>query len=107
MQAKPNHLVRFHLDQTQFPCRGQYFRARDGDSLSAELLTDIAFDKSAPATETIFSSGQNLLLEFSSELTASEDSCIGGFLGHASMFRKHYQFIYKLDVTYVSLFILF
>jgi hypothetical protein len=82
-------VIRLHLDQTQFRCPGQYFRARDGDSRSAELLTDIAFDKNAPATRTIFSSGQSLLLEFfSDELTASGDSCVGGFLGHASIFRK-------------------
>lgn len=82
-------MIRLHLDQTQFPCPGQYLRVRDGDSLSADLLTDIAFDKSTPATGTIFSSGQNLLLEFfSDELTASGGSCVGGFLGHASMFGK-------------------
>ncbi|KAG5323137.1 SSPO protein, partial [Acromyrmex heyeri] len=63
LQAKSNYIIRLHLDQTQFPCPGQYFRARDGDSLSAELLTDIAFDKSALATGTIYSSGQNLLLD--------------------------------------------
>ncbi|XP_032671721.1 uncharacterized protein LOC116844362 isoform X3 [Odontomachus brunneus] len=92
LQTKPDYVIRLHLDQTQFPCPGQYFRARDGDSLSADLLTDIAFDKSAPATGTIFSSGQNLLLEFfSDELTASGDSCVGGFLGHASMFHKLYE----------------
>lgn len=84
-------MIRLHLDQTQFRCPGQYFRARDGDSLNADLLTDIAFDKSAPAT--IFSTGQNLLLEFfSDELTASGDSCVGGFLGHASMFRKRHRY---------------
>ncbi|XP_072764164.1 uncharacterized protein Gogo isoform X3 [Anoplolepis gracilipes] len=92
LQAKSNYVIRLQLDQTQFPCPGQYFRARDGDSRSAELLTDIAFDKSAPATGTIFSSGQNLLLEFfSDESTASGDSCVGGFLGHASMFQKLYE----------------
>ncbi|CAL1681661.1 unnamed protein product [Lasius platythorax] len=92
LQAKSDYVIRLHLDQTQFPCPGQYFRARDGDSRSAELLTDIAFDKSAPATGTIFSSGQNLLLEFfSDESTASGDSCVGGFLGHASMFQKLYE----------------
>lgn len=87
-------MIRLHLDQTQFPCPGQYFRARDGDSLSAELLTDVAFDKGAPATGTIFSSGQSLLLEFfSDEHTASGESCVGGFLGHASTFRKRYNLI--------------
>ncbi|GAB1859485.1 Acetylcholine receptor subunit alpha-like 2 [Camponotus japonicus] len=92
LQAKSDYVIRLHLDQTQFPCPGQYFRIRDGDSRSAELLTDIAFDKSAPATGTIFSSGQNLLLEFfSDESTASGDSCVGGFLGHASMFKKLYE----------------
>ncbi|XP_014468051.1 PREDICTED: uncharacterized protein LOC106740996 isoform X2 [Dinoponera quadriceps] len=92
LQAKSDYVVRLHLDQTQFPCPGQYFRARDGDSLSADLLTDIAFDKSTPPTGTIFSSGQNLLLEFFSDgLTASGDSCVGGFLGHASMFQKLYE----------------
>ncbi|XP_011869419.1 PREDICTED: uncharacterized protein LOC105562883 isoform X2 [Vollenhovia emeryi] len=91
LQAKSDYVVRLHLDQTQFPCPGQYFRARDGDSLSAELLTDIAFDKGAPVTGTIFSSGQSLLLEFfSDEHTASGDSCVGGFLGHASTFQKLY-----------------
>ncbi|XP_012054704.1 PREDICTED: uncharacterized protein LOC105617761 [Atta cephalotes] len=92
LQAKSNYIIRLHLDQTQFPCPGQYFRARDGDSLSAELLTDIAFDKGAFATGTIFSSGQNLLLEFfSDEHTALGDSCVGGFLGHASIFQKLYE----------------
>ncbi|EGI58243.1 hypothetical protein G5I_13677 [Acromyrmex echinatior] len=92
LQAKSNYIIRLHLDQTQFPCPGQYFRARDGDSLSAELLTDIAFDKSALAIGTIYSSGQNLLLEFfSDEHTASGDSCVGGFLGHASIFQKLYE----------------
>ncbi|XP_012541102.1 uncharacterized protein LOC105839373 isoform X2 [Monomorium pharaonis] len=92
LQAKLDYVIRLHLDQTQFPCPGQYFRARDGDSLSAELLTDIAFDKGAPATGTIFSSGQSLLLEFfSDEHTASGDSCVGGFLGHASAFQKLYE----------------
>ncbi|KAM0731380.1 SCO-spondin [Formica fusca] len=91
LQAKSDYVIRLHLDQTQFRCPGQYFRARDGDSRSAELLTDIAFDKSGP-TGTIFSSGQNLLLEFfSDESTASGDSCVGGFLGHASMFQKLYE----------------
>ncbi|KAH0951561.1 hypothetical protein HN011_005593 [Eciton burchellii] len=90
LQAKADYVIRLHLDQTQFRCPGQYFRARDGDSRSAELLTDIAFDKNAPATRTIFSSGQSLLLEFfSDELTASGDSCVGGFLGHASIFQKY------------------
>ncbi|KAL6255317.1 hypothetical protein P5V15_013657 [Pogonomyrmex californicus] len=92
LQAKSDYVIRLHLDQTQFRCPGQYFRARDGDSLSAELLTDIAFDKGAPATGTIFSSGESLLLEFfSDEHAASADSCVGGFLGHASMFRKLYE----------------
>ncbi|XP_011690757.1 PREDICTED: uncharacterized protein LOC105451785 [Wasmannia auropunctata] len=92
LQAKSDHIIRLHLDQTQFPCPGQYFRARDGDSLSAELLTDIAFDKSAPTTGTIVSSGQSLLLEFfSDEHTASGDSCEGGFLGHANTFEKLYE----------------
>ncbi|EFN76017.1 hypothetical protein EAI_16120 [Harpegnathos saltator] len=92
LQAKSDYVIRLHLDQTQLPCPGQYFRARDGDSLSADLLTDIAFDKSAPATGTIYSSGQSLLLEFfSGELIASGDSCVGGFLGHASMFHKLYE----------------
>ncbi|XP_077267497.1 thrombospondin-1 like protein golden goal isoform X2 [Temnothorax americanus] len=92
LQAKSDYIIRLHLDQTQFPCPGQYFRARDGDSLSAELLTDIAFDKVAPVTGTIFSSGQSLLLEFfSDEHTASGNSCVGGFLGHASTFQKLYE----------------
>ncbi|XP_025991636.1 uncharacterized protein LOC105203875 isoform X2 [Solenopsis invicta] len=92
LQAKSDYVIRLHLDQTQFPCPGQYFRVRDGDSLSAELLTDIAYNKGAPATGTIFSSGQSLLLEFSSdEHTASGDSCVGGFLGHASVFHKLYE----------------
>ncbi|XP_024893333.1 uncharacterized protein LOC112468411 isoform X1 [Temnothorax curvispinosus] len=92
LQAKSDYIIRLHLDQTQFPCPGQYFRARDGDSLSAELLTDIAFDKVAPVTGTIFSSGQSLLLEFfSDEHIASGNSCVGGFLGHASTFQKLYE----------------
>ncbi|KAL0109016.1 hypothetical protein PUN28_014247 [Cardiocondyla obscurior] len=92
LQAKSDYIIKLHLDQTQFPCPGQYFRARDGDSLSAELLTDITFDKNTPVTGTIFSSGQSLLLEFfSDEHTASGDACVGGFLGHASTFQKLYE----------------
>lgn len=83
-QTRPNFVVRLHVDQAQFPCPGQYFRVRDGDSLSADLLTDIAFDKSLPPTRTVISTGEHLLLEFSSdEITAAGESCVGGFLAHA------------------------
>ncbi|XP_043281584.1 uncharacterized protein gogo isoform X2 [Venturia canescens] len=89
VQAQPDSVVRLHLDQTRFPCPGQYVRARDGDSLSAELLADISCDKSAPESGTIVSTESNLLLEFfSDEITAAGESCIGGFLAHASTLPK-------------------
>ncbi|XP_014612298.1 PREDICTED: uncharacterized protein LOC106791281 isoform X3 [Polistes canadensis] len=89
VEARQNFLVRLHVDQAQFPCPGQYFRVRDGDSLSANLLTDIAFDKSLPSTRTIISTGVHLLLEFfSDEITAAGESCVGGFLAHAVIIYK-------------------
>ncbi|XP_047370838.1 uncharacterized protein LOC124957701 isoform X4 [Vespa velutina] len=89
VEARPNFVVRLHVDQAQFPCPGQYFRVRDGDSLSADLLTDIAFDKSLPPTKTVISTGEHLLLEFSSdEITAAGESCVGGFLAHAVILYK-------------------
>ena len=82
-------MVRLHLDQAKLPCPGQYVRARDGDSLSAELLADVAFDRKEPATGTIVSSAQTLLLEFfSDEVMAEGESCVGGFLAHISMLCK-------------------
>ncbi|XP_015182052.1 PREDICTED: uncharacterized protein LOC107069332 isoform X1 [Polistes dominula] len=89
VEARQNFVVRLHVDQAQFPCPGQYFRVRDGDSLSANLLTDIAFDKSIPSTRTIISTGEHLLLEFfSDEITAAGESCVGGFLAHAVIIYK-------------------
>lgn len=88
IQTLPEFVVRLHLDQTRFPCPGQYVRVRDGDSLSAELLADIACDKNPPESGTIVSTEPNLLIEFfSDEITAAGESCIGGFLAHASTFR--------------------
>ena len=91
IQADPESVVKLHLDQTKFPCPGQYLRARNGDSLSAELLADIACDKNAPVSGTVVTSESNLLLEFfSDETTAAGESCIGGFLAHASTFREFF-----------------
>ncbi|KAI4489498.1 hypothetical protein M0802_011033 [Mischocyttarus mexicanus] len=89
VEARPNFVVRLHVDQARFPCPGQYFRVRDGDSLSANLLTDIAFDKSLPPTRTVISTGEHLLLEFfSDEITTAGESCVGGFLAHAVIIYK-------------------
>ncbi|OAD56642.1 SCO-spondin [Eufriesea mexicana] len=91
LQAQTNFVIGLHLDQLQFPCPGQYFRVRDGNSLNANLLIDIASDKMKFSTRTLISSGQNLLLEFfTDELTASGDACIGGFLAHAAVIEKKY-----------------
>ncbi|XP_076221898.1 thrombospondin-1 like protein golden goal isoform X2 [Nomia melanderi] len=91
LQARANFVIGLHLDQLQFPCPGQYFRVRDGNSLSADLLTDVASDKMQPTAKTLISTGENLLLEFfSDELTASGDACIGGFLAHAAILDKKY-----------------
>ncbi|KZC09359.1 PREDICTED: uncharacterized protein LOC107187597 [Dufourea novaeangliae] len=91
LQAHENFVIGLHLDQLQFPCPGQYFRVRDGNSLNADLLTDVASDKMQFTARTLISSGENLLLEFfSDELTASGDACIGGFLAHAAVLDKKY-----------------
>lgn len=90
LQTEPEYIVKLHFDQTKFPCTGQYVRARDGDSLSAELLADIAFDKNPPISGTIYSTEQSLLLEFfSDEMVVARSSCVGGFLAHATTFRKY------------------
>ncbi|XP_066582387.1 uncharacterized protein gogo [Prorops nasuta] len=92
LQARSSFVVRLHLDQAQFPCPGQYFRARDGDSLNADLLIDIAFDKNVQNSGTIFSTNENLLLEFfSDEVTATGESCIGGFLAHATTLHNSFM----------------
>ncbi|XP_020293454.1 uncharacterized protein LOC109859524 [Pseudomyrmex gracilis] len=92
LHAQSNYTIQLRLDQAQFPCPGQYLRARDGDSMNAELLMDIGYNKGETSTRTIVSSGQSLLLEFiSDELSAADEICAGGFLGHASMFHKMYE----------------
>ncbi|XP_057319380.1 uncharacterized protein LOC130663870 isoform X2 [Microplitis mediator] len=89
IQTESGSVVKLHFDQTKFPCSGQYVRARDGDSLSAELLADVAVDKNAPESGTVVSTGQSLLLEFfSDEIVVARTSCSGGFLAHASMLLK-------------------
>ncbi|XP_043261355.1 uncharacterized protein LOC122402545 [Colletes gigas] len=91
LQANTNFVIGLHLDQLQFPCLGQYFRVRDGNSLNADLLSDISSDKIQYTARTLISSRENLLLEFfSDELTASGDTCIGGFLVHAAVLDKKY-----------------
>ncbi|XP_033360315.1 uncharacterized protein LOC117239110 isoform X2 [Bombus vosnesenskii] len=91
LQAQANFIIGLHLDQLQFPCPGQYFRVRDGNSLNADLLIDVTYDKMQFTVKTLISSGQNLLLEFfSDELVASGDACIGGFLAHAAVLDKKY-----------------
>ncbi|XP_026675492.1 uncharacterized protein LOC108632393 isoform X2 [Ceratina calcarata] len=91
LQAETNFVIALHLDQLQFPCPGQYFRIRDGNSLNANLLVDVASDKMHRTVKTLISSGQNLLLEFfSDELTASGDACTGGFLAHAAVLDRKY-----------------
>ncbi|CAK9822132.1 SSPOP [Anthophora retusa] len=91
LQAQAHFVIGLHLDQLQFPCPGQYFRVRDGNSLNANLLIDVASDKIQHTAKTIISTGQNLLLEFfSDELTASGNVCIGGFLAHAAVLDKKY-----------------
>ncbi|XP_078041481.1 thrombospondin-1 like protein golden goal isoform X1 [Augochlora pura] len=91
LQANDNFVIGLHLDQLQFPCPGQYFRVRDGNSLNADLLTDVASDKIQLTSKTLISTGENLLLEFfSDELTASGDACIGGFLAHAAILEKKF-----------------
>ncbi|XP_071877325.1 thrombospondin-1 like protein golden goal isoform X2 [Bombus fervidus] len=91
LQAQANFIIGLHLDQLQFPCPGQYFRVRDGNSLNADLLIDVTYDKMQFTVKTLISSGQNLLLEFfSDELLASGDACIGGFLAHAAVLDKKY-----------------
>nr|CCQ71382.1 hypothetical protein CcPL8.018 [Cotesia congregata] len=87
IQTEPGSVVKLHFDQTKFPCSGQYVRARDGDSLSAELLADVAIDKNTPESGTVMSTAQSLLLEFfSDEITVARASCSGGFLAHVSIF---------------------
>ncbi|XP_034191909.2 thrombospondin-1 like protein golden goal isoform X1 [Osmia lignaria lignaria] len=89
--AETNFVIGLHLNQLQFPCPGQYFRVRDGNSLNADLLIDVTSDKIHHTAKTLISSGENLLLEFfSDELTASGDACIGGFLAHAAVLDKKY-----------------
>ncbi|XP_076749632.1 thrombospondin-1 like protein golden goal isoform X1 [Xylocopa sonorina] len=91
LQTLPNFVIGLHLDQLQFPCPGQYFRVRDGNSLNANLLIDVGSDKVQHTAKTLISSEQNLLLEFfSDELTALGDACIGGFLAHAAILDKKY-----------------
>lgn len=104
IESAPESVVRLHLDQTKFPCPGQYVRARDGDSLSAELLADVACDKNAPESGTVVSSESSMLLEFfSDEMTAAGESCIGGFLAHASTLRKWWK--EQKDLTKSTFFI--
>lgn len=89
-QSEMESVIKLHFDQTKFPCSGQYVRARDGDSLSAILLADVAFDKNAPESGTIISSQQSLLLEFfSDEMVVARSSCSGGFLAHVSAYCKY------------------
>ncbi|XP_076233758.1 thrombospondin-1 like protein golden goal isoform X2 [Calliopsis andreniformis] len=91
LQAEENFVIGLYLDQLQFPCPGQYFRVRDGNSLNADLLADVASDKMQHITKTLMSSGPNLLVEFfSDELTASGNACIGGFLAHVAILDKRY-----------------
>ncbi|XP_046751696.1 uncharacterized protein LOC124414712 isoform X2 [Diprion similis] len=86
VQAEADHRIRLHLDQARFPCKEQYVRVRDGDSLTAELLADIAFDKNSPISGTVTSSDTHLLVEFfSGEESAVHASCVGGYLAHATM----------------------
>lgn len=102
-QSDSNHFVRLHLDQAKFPCPGQYFRIRDGDSLGAQLLADVAFDKSPPATGTVISTNQSLLLEFfSDEVTAAGESCVGGFLAHVTIVSSELFFFSSLFI-YISI----
>ncbi|XP_034934058.1 uncharacterized protein gogo isoform X2 [Chelonus insularis] len=90
VQAEPRSVVKLHFYQSKFPCAGQYVKARDGDSTSAELLADIAYDRNIPESGTVISSGQNLLLEFfSDEIVASRTACAGGFLAHATTFSNY------------------
>lgn len=74
-------------------------RVRDGNSLNADLLIDVTFDK-MQFTKTLISTGQNLLLEFfSDELIASGNACIGGFLAHAAVLgENHILNIAKLQI---------
>ncbi|XP_051156491.1 uncharacterized protein LOC127278692 isoform X2 [Leptopilina boulardi] len=89
IQASKENVIRLNLDQAKFPCPGQYVRVRDGDSLSAELLVDVAFDRKEPPSGAIVSSGETLLLEFFSDGKMAEgESCIGGFLAHLLMIGK-------------------
>ncbi|XP_015594659.1 uncharacterized protein LOC107267440 isoform X2 [Cephus cinctus] len=89
IQTAGEYTVRFHLDQARFPCPKQYIKVRDGDSLSAELLADVAFDKSEPPTGTVISSENSLLVEFfSDEMAAEIESCVGGFLAHVITFQN-------------------
>ncbi|XP_046626875.1 uncharacterized protein LOC124308332 isoform X1 [Neodiprion virginianus] len=89
VQAEADHRVRLHLDQARFPCKEQYVRVRDGDSLTAELLADVAFDKNSPISGTVTSSDTHLLVEFfSGEESAVHASCVGGYLAHATMFAN-------------------
>lgn len=89
LQASKENVIRLNLDQAKFPCPGQYVRVRDGDSLSAELLVDVAFDRKEPPSGAIVSSGETLLLEFFNDGKMAEgESCIGGFLAHLLMIGK-------------------
>ncbi|XP_043461860.1 uncharacterized protein LOC122498264 isoform X2 [Leptopilina heterotoma] len=89
IQTTEENVIRLNLDQAKFPCPGQYVRVRDGDSLSAELLVDVAFDRKEPPSAAIVSSKETLLLEFFSDPTLADgESCIGGFLAHLLMIGK-------------------
>ncbi|RZF33561.1 hypothetical protein LSTR_LSTR008207 [Laodelphax striatellus] len=80
--ADKTHVVRLSLEQFRLPCTSQWVKIRDGDSLSSNLLAQLAGMPMLP--HHVVSSGPCLLLEFFSDSKiAAGEECWGGFLAHA------------------------
>lgn len=89
-------MVRLSLEQFRLPCASQWLKVRDGDSMTSNLLAQLAGVPSLPYH--IVSSGPCLLLEFfSDEMAAAGQECWGGFLAHAQQLGKlHFNLSYKI-----------
>lgn len=96
LQADPDHAIRFKVDHFRLPCGSQWLKVRDGNSLSATLLSQLAGTLDT-APSAVQSTGPYLLLEFfSDELMAGGEACGGGFLAHAQQISEYMQFCSKM-----------
>ena len=91
VQADEGFQIKFTMDFFRLPCNTQWLKIRDGDSLASDLILEY-IGGTANNPKEILSTKPQMLLEFySSERLTKDDSCEGGFLGHAQqicMFDK-------------------